>query len=283
MPPAPPTPPPAAGTPAAGMPGSGAVVPRHRRRSRTSQVLPGALADGLLGAVVALALAGGAQAGRPALVAVLVPVQAALALAWLAYVGAPAQLSGALLAGGAGLAGDVLAARRATEVVGALAGVLALCVVAAVAVQLLRRRRLAVTEALAAHVSGVLLCVSPALLVGLCGGNIGRDAAVAGLVGLAAGALVGRPLGVLLRRPALATDRGLAGLLGWAGAAALAAGALLGRDGLLLGAAAGGCAGLTDLAGAGVADRLRALLLGAALPVAAAAPAIYVLGRVLRG
>jgi hypothetical protein len=236
----------------------------------------------VIGAAAAAALAGAAQLGRPGLVALLIPTQFVLAICWLAYVAAPGWIAGTMLAGGAAVAGDLLATRPG-DPSGALAGVVALAVVLAILAALVRRQRTAVADTLAAQISAVLVVIMPATYVALRGQRGGHDAVLVGLLALAGAAVLGRLATALIPVAAWSVPSFVVGVGCWAATGALIGAALRSGDGALLGAAAAGAGGLADLAGAGSPGRRRSLLLGALLPLSIAAPVTYVLGRVMLG
>lgn len=262
-------------------------VPQPPRASPAS--LAGAAFWAAAGALFAIALAGGAQVGRPMLVAFLLPMQLVLALCWLAYVGAPDKLAGLGLASGAAVVADLLAGRSGADMIGTFAGIIAVVVVLAVLAALLRGQRVALTETLAAQVSAVLVVLEPATYVALRGTPGGREALVVSFLALAGAAVLGRMAALLLARPAwlgpvLPPWSRMVTVVGsWAAIGALIGAALRGGDGALIGAAAAGAGGLADLAVAGVAGRRRSLYLGSLLPLSLAAPVVYVLGRTLFG
>ncbi|HVV30762.1 MAG TPA: hypothetical protein VHC41_07760, partial [Mycobacteriales bacterium] len=167
----------------------------------------------LLGAVLGFAACGAAYAGRDSLVAVLWVLQALLVLAWLAFLGVPGRPLGLVIGAGAALAADLLLARQAPNVLGALAGVLGLAFVGEVIVLLAWRHRTRVTDTLAAQTSGVVLACGAACFVALRHAERGRDGAVAGLLALAFGGIAGRLAWLAVRR----SDVGAvsAGLVCW--------------------------------------------------------------------
>lgn len=253
---------------------------------RRAAGLPGspvALVTGAAGAVVALLAAGAAYAGRPLLVALLVLLQLLLAAAWLAWTSTPSRLTGLLLATGAGLVADLLLARRASGgSVGALAGVVGVSVVLGVLAQLADRRRRRVTDTLAAQTSAVLLCCTLACVMALRVGPHGRDAAVAVLIGLAAGGLLSAAVASALRT---ASGRWpmVARAAAWVGAGAGAGAIALGGDGALIGLAAGIAGAVAEVTVSLGAGRRPVPVLAALLPLAMGSPAAYVAGRVLLG
>jgi hypothetical protein len=220
--------------------------------------------------------------GNPLLVVVLLVVQALLATSWLALLTAPSRLLGVVLATGAGLAADLLLARREHDVVGALASVLAIGLVAAVFAQLVSRQHHRVTEILAAHISAILVVSASSCVIALRGTPQGRDAALLCMAVLTVGSVVMRA--VALGVPGSTTvGGGTAGLLLWASVGGAVGAAVLGSEGLVIGLATGVAAAFADLLVVAADGHGRPLLLAALLPLASGAPVSYVLSRVLLG
>jgi hypothetical protein len=256
-----------------------------------------------LSALVVACLIVGVLAGRYVLVGVLIPVQMLLALVWLAVLSTPALWWSALYAVGTAVVADLLMATGPTGV-RRLAGALGVALLLALALQVLRRDpRVALTASLTAGVTATTFAVGLAVLVALRRTGTGRDAALAALVGTGAAILVARSIDAWRTRRILPGGRRRsATAVVVAGGVALLAGAVIGAvvgplgvgDGVTLAAACAAVAlacdvGL-DLARAGLpddrhADRARAALLplSVLLPVALAAPAAYVTGRLLLG
>ena len=223
-----------------------------------------------------------AWAAEGALLGILIPVQVLLAMSWLAVLGAGSRVPGAVLAFGTAVAADLLLTRDDDDVVGSLAGVIAIGFVVAVLYQLASRRRTRVTEVLAAHVSAVLLVSAAACIVAVRGAPQGRDAALLTTLVLAVGSAVARLLALVV--PARASvGRGGVALAVWASLGAGLGAAVLGNDGTLIGLGVGVAAGFADLVVTAAQAQRRALLFAALLPLATASPVAYVLSRVLLG
>jgi len=239
--------------------------------------------------VLALVLVAGTLAladlgGRPVLVVVLWPSQVLLAWLWLGFCAAPSRGRGLAIAATAALVADVVLAARSRPSLGAVAGVLAMGLLAAVLGQLLRANRTRVTDVLAAQVSAVLLVTSASTLVALRVTHSGAHAGATGLVSLAAAAVAAQIGDRRLPSPTFTAGRSVAGVILALGAAAGVGAALQGTHGVVLGAAAGAAGLLADLVVAvGAGTRRLARPLGAVLPLATVAPALYVTSRVLLG
>jgi hypothetical protein len=241
-----------------------------------------------LGVLLALAAAAASRwLPRGWLLVVLVPAQLLLALGWLALTGVPGRLAGIAVAWTAGVVGDVILTVRQGSVLGALAGVIGVAVVATVLGQIVRRERTQVTDVLAAQCSAVVLTVAAAVLAGVRGAPSGREAAATGLLALAVALAAGGLVDVLSVRvwvgPTYA-GRSLVGALLAIGVGAGAGAALHARDGLVLGVVAAALGVLADAVVAIVASGRRlSRLLGAVLPLGAVGPGLYVVTRVLFG
>jgi hypothetical protein len=250
--------------------------------------------------------------------ALLVPVliaQTLLVVGWYAVLGVPGRDLGALLAIAGGFVGDIaMVVRGGDPSLGPLAGVLGPAVAAAIAVQLLRTDgRERVTASLTATVSAVVLSLLAATLLAERGATHGQTVTVVAV--LAAGvatAVLAAPLPAhLAELPAFAAATVLGTLAGLiAGDMNAGEVALLAAVAALMAVAGRRAAGYVawDLAhpapvapvpvpegrAAGRAARRSAarearrsgeaiLVVGSALPVVLAAPASYVLGRLLVG
>jgi hypothetical protein len=260
---------------------------------------PGLLA-GLSLVVVAGALGGLGQIGETPFAAALFVVQVVLALAWTAALdargGAGVVATGVIAAG---VADGLLAADR-HQGVGIVAAVGGVALLVSLLYQLARRPRTAVVGSLGAAGSLVLLEMAASSLLSL--RVIVAEpyaAAAAGLLGMAASGVVARAVDAVIRRPALTpwSSRGIPGVvLGLAAAAGV--GIAWGRGHLPLGGAGVGVRlavigavlavvadAAVDIAGAaeGLDERARSALapLVATLPIAVAAPAVYVAARYL--
>lgn len=254
------------------------------------QLLPGrrAVLPVVLGVLFALAAAGASQwLPRGWLLVVLVPAQLLLALGWLALAGVPCRLAGFAIAATAGVVGDVILTVHRGPVLGSLAGVIGVAVVATVLGQIVRRDRTEVTDVLAAQCSAVLLTVAVSVLAAVRAAPDGREAASAGLLALAVGLAAGGLVDMLAIRvwvgPTYA-GRSLIGLVLAVGLGAGVGAALHAGDGLVLGLVAAALGGLADAVVAVVASGRRvSRLVGAVLPLGFVGPGLYVATRVLFG
>lgn len=258
--------------PAASM-GSSGVPPRPALPT----VVTGLLGAALLGVVLAAV-----PAGNPTFALVVFAVQILLAMSWLALLSAPSRFVGLVLAVGSALAADLLLSRDDDDVVGALAGVIALGLLAAVLAQLAAKQHRRVTEVLAAQVSTILVVCASACVVALRAAPHGYDAALATTALLTAGSLLARALTLVVPRW-ITAGGGAFGVLVWTTVGAVCGGVVLDTDGFLIGLATGAAAGFADLLVAAADAHRRALLLFALLPLASGAPVAYVLSRVLLG
>ncbi|WP_097868098.1 hypothetical protein [Streptomyces sp. rh34] len=243
---------------------------RARAEGRSPIIAPGTQ-PAVLTAVLGLLLAGGAAIGPYALLVPVVLLQAVTAAGWFRLNGMWPARQGIALAFAGGLAADVvlLAAGR-EHGPAALLGTLGVWVLLTVVLQL--RSHAGADE----RMYGLMATVVSASLAVLAGGHLAAvpDAVTVGGVAVAAATLV--------RALPLPGAASLAvALLAGAGAG-LAAGAVtdFGTKGVLLGLAAGGCA----LIGLRVASydypsRFVHMTAGVALPLTAAAPAVYLIGR----
>jgi hypothetical protein len=267
----------------------------------------------LVGPVAAAgAIAGTAFAPRIWLVVPVLAGQVLLVLAWLALLDSPGGLGGFLLALGAAGAADGLLLSAQGPQVSRLLPVAGVGLVVALAHQLTRRPRTGMTASLAGELSAVLLVLAFATLLGLRAATSGAAAVVAVAVGVAAAGVAARLVDLAVRRVPGAlrwvrvSGTGARSWLGLLAGLAAAAGAGYGDGsraagispalGLRLAVVAGllslAAGLLVDLAGSslpvepgGSTDRQRAALPPAhtTLPLALAAPAVYLAGRVLLG
>jgi hypothetical protein len=228
-----------------------------------------------LGGAVALS----AYAGIPVLVLAVALVQAFVAYGWNRTLVVPGSTGALVIAAAAALGSDLLLLRHdESRPLAPLSGVLGLTVVAAFVHQVVRRpHRDRVTASLSATVTLAVAVVLAALYLPAYRDTSGAAALVAAVaLAAAAGALMGGlpapawasvPLG-------LAAGAGVGWLIG--GATHVGSG-----DGGLLGLAAAVLAevALALVRRAAGHDRLSA----AALPIAFAGPAAYILGRILLG
>lgn len=263
--------------------GTGTATAPERARHRGYVVPP---AHSPLVAFVALVgigvLAGGAEAGRPALAAAVLVVQLILGLCWLAVL--QASLATAALVGVAALAGDVLLMRSERATVGSVAGVLGLAMLAAIGSQLFRRRRRDVTSGLAAALSGVVLVLAVSVVLPLrqmpSGTGVALTALVATAVALVGARLVPGPA-LLVRGLSLVVAVGVAARYGattedLSAGAAVAAALAAGAFSLVVDL---GVVRMERLVAARQQPALRPV--AALLPVVAALPAVYVVGWIV--
>ncbi|MFF9567728.1 hypothetical protein [Streptomyces sp. NPDC014685] len=245
---------------------------RARAEGRSPIIAPG-MQPAAITAGLGLLLALGAAIGQYALVVPLVLLQAVTAAGWFRLNGMWPARQGIMLAFAGGLVADValLAAGRENGPA-AILGTLGVWVLLTVVLQL--RSRASADD----RMYGLMATVASAALAVLAAGHLAAvpDAVTAGAIAVAA-AVVVRAL------PLPGPASIVVALLAAAGAGA-AAGTFtdLGTKGALLGLAAGGCA----LIGLRVASydypsRFVHMTAGVALPLTAAAPAVYLLGRVL--
>ncbi|TXS55783.1 hypothetical protein [Streptomyces sp. t39] len=245
---------------------------RARAEGRSPIIPPGVQPAGLT-AVLGLLLAGGAALGPYALLVPLVLLQAVTAAGWFRLNGMWPARQGIALAFAGGLAADAaLLAAGEGHGPAAIIGSLGVWVLLALVLQL--RSHAGADERL----QGLMATIVSAALAILAAGCLAAapDAVVVGGIAVAA-ATVARALplpGAVSVVVALAAGAG----------AGIAAGGLtdLGTKGALLGLAAGGCA----LIGLRVASydypsRFVHMTAGVALPLTAAVPALYLVGRAL--
>ncbi|MFF3629017.1 hypothetical protein [Streptomyces sp. NPDC002164] len=246
---------------------------RARAEGRSPIIPPGIQPAGLT-AVLGLLLALGAAIGSYALLVPLVLLQAVTAAGWFRLNGMWPARQGIALAFAGGIVADValLAAGR-ENAPAAVLGTLGVWVLLTVVLQL--RSHADADE----RMYGLMATTASAALTVLAAGHLAAvpDAVTAGTVAVAAAVLV---RALPLPGPASVAVALLAG----AGAGA-AAGALAGpggTHGALLGLAAGGCA-LIGLRAASYdyPSRFVHMTAGVALPLTAAAPAVYLIGRML--
>ncbi|WP_267242761.1 hypothetical protein [Streptomyces sp. PR69] len=245
---------------------------RARAEGRSPIIPPGIQPAGLT-ALLGLLLAGGAALGTYGLLLPLVLLQAVTAAGWFRLNGMWPARQGIALAFAGGLAADaaLLAVGRA-HATAAITGTLGVWVLLTLVLQL--RSRAGADE----RVYGLMATVASAALTILAAGHLAAEtrAVAIGALAVAAAALTRA-----LPLPGVASV--VVSLLAAAGAG-IAVGGLAGAggDGALLGLAAGGCA-LIGLRAASYdyPSRFVHFTAGVALPLTAAAPAVYVLGRAL--
>jgi len=271
------------------------------RESVAVRRTPGAKLVGVGGGLVAAGLAGMSLVGIGPLTGAVFAVQVVLALAWLAAIDLPGGGGAFVLCLLAAGTVDGLVGTASAPDIGRGAGVLGAGVAVCLLYQLARRPRVDVTRSLAGTLAGFVFVLSvaayPALLV-----EVDGDLAVAAaLFGTGAALAAGRVIDALVPRPAVVrgSRRGVAGaavglavavLVGWAYGAGHDS---LGTDvAVRLAGVTALIAVIADIAVDAVLcadppadDRARSALppLGLLLPVALAAPAAYVAGRILLG
>lgn len=229
------------------------------------------------GALIAAVLAGAAGAGRPVLLVGVAAAQAGLGWGWLSRAAVGLRLPSAALVGAVAVAGDLLVVARPTAGLGRLAGLTGGAVVATLLDQLIRRERSQLTDSLLHTGSAAVLVVALATPLAVPSGGTARAALVAGFVGMAA-ALVVPGIARSLSAPAVGAVGVLAGGAGGATYGLFASGLSVGA-GLATGAGTGALA----VAGWLAARSARSGPAEALLPLALAAPAAYVAGRLLGG
>ncbi|MBD9731168.1 hypothetical protein IGX29_04920, partial [Streptomyces sp. H28] len=242
---------------------------RARAEGRSPVIEPG-MQPAALTALLGLLLAGGAALGTYALLVPLIALQGLTAAGWFRLNGMWPARQGIALGFLGALAADValLASDRSP---GAILGTLGVWVLLSLVLQL--RSHADPDE----RMYGLMATVAAAALAILAGGHLAADAdAVTVGAGATAVAMVVRALP--LPTPASVA----AALLAAAGAgAALGAAAGPGASGALLGAGVAACALIGHrVASYDYPSRFVHFTAGVALPLAAAAPAVYVLGRV---
>ncbi|MGW8887248.1 hypothetical protein [Streptomyces sp. NPDC055749] len=245
---------------------------RARAEGRSPIIAPGMQPAGIT-AGLGLLLALGAAIGPYALLVPLVLLQAVTAAGWFRLNGMWPARQGIALAFMGGLAADValLAAGR-ENAAAALLGTLGVWVLLTVVLQL--RSHAGADE----RMSGLMATVVSAALAVLAAGHLAAipDAVTVGGVAVAA-AVLARAL------PLPGAASVVVALLAAAGAGVAVGGFTdFGSKGALLGLAAGGCA----LIGLRVASydypsRFVHMTAGVALPLTAAAPAVYLIGRAI--
>ncbi|MFD6314145.1 hypothetical protein [Streptomyces nigra] len=243
---------------------------RARLEGRSPIIEPGVQPAGLT-ALLGLLLAGAAAIGPYALVVPLVALQAVTAAGWFRLNGMWPARQGIALAFAGALTADValLASGRTPA---AILGTLGVWVLLALVLQL--RSHADPDE----RMYGLMATVASAALAIVASGYLAShgDAVTVGAASVA--------VAVLVRALPLPTPASVAvSLLAAAGAGALA-GALtgLGSAGALLGAGAAVCALIGHrVASYDYPSRFVHFTAGVALPLAAAAPAVYLLGRAL--
>ncbi|MFD8921715.1 hypothetical protein ACFV0Y_28415 [Streptomyces sp. NPDC059569] len=245
---------------------------RARAEGRSPIIPPGIQPAGLT-ALLGLLLAGGAAIGPYGLLVPLVLLQAVTAAGWFRLNGMWPARQGIALAFLGGLTADVVLLVAGREnAPAAIIGTLGVWVLLVVVLQL--RSRASADE----RMTGLMATVASAALAILATGQLAAapDAVAVGGVAVAA-ATVARAL------PLPGFVSVVVALLAGAGAGIVAGGMTdLGSQGALLGLGAGVCA-LVGLRAASYdyPSRFVHMTAGVALPLTAAAPAVYLLGRML--
>ncbi|MEU9531171.1 MULTISPECIES: chromosomal replication initiator protein DnaA [Streptomyces] len=245
---------------------------RARAEGRSPVIAPG-IQPAAITAVLGLLLALGAAIGSYALAVPLMLLQAVTAAGWFRLNGMWPARQGIALAFAGGLVADValLAAGR-EHGPAAIIGTLGVWVLLTVVLQL--RSHAGADE----RMQGLMATVASTALAVLAAGHLAAvpDAVTVGAVAVAGAVLVRAlplpwPVSV---GAALAVAAGAGALAGAAGD--------LGAKGALLGLAAGVCAVIgLRVASYDYPSRFVHMTAGVALPLTAAAPAVYLLGRVL--
>ncbi|MGX1886415.1 hypothetical protein [Streptomyces sp. NPDC055287] len=245
---------------------------RARAEGRSPIIAPG-MQPAALTAVLALLLAGAAAVGQYALVVPLVLLQAVTAAGWFRLNGMWPARQGIALAFLGGVTADIaLLAVDAAHAPAAIIGTLGVWVLLTLVLQL--RNRASADE----RMYGLTATVTSAALAVIAAGHLAAapEAVTVGGVAVA--------VAVLARALPLSGIASVAVALLAAAGAGIAAGGMtdLGAQGALLGLAAGVCA----LVGLRVASydypsRFVHMTAGVALPLTAAAPAVYLIGRAI--
>ncbi|MGV9450008.1 hypothetical protein [Streptomyces sp. NPDC003635] len=243
---------------------------RARLEGRSPIIEPG-MQPAALTALLGLLLSGAAAIGEYALLVPLVLLQAVTAAGWFRLNGMWPARQGIALAFAGALTADValLVADRAPS---AILGTLGVWVLLSLVLQL--RSHADPDE----RMYGLMATVASAALSIVAAGHLAAEADAV-TVGAAAVAVA-----VLARALPLPTPASVIVSLLAAAGAGIAVGALtdVGPEGALLGAAAAGCALIGHrVASYDYPSRFVHFTAGVALPLAAAAPAVYVLGRAL--
>ncbi|MEV0988078.1 hypothetical protein [Streptomyces sp. NPDC049949] len=250
-----------------------AVDPAQARAEGRSPIIDPGPQPAILTAALGLLLAGAAAVGDFALLAPLIVLQGLTAAGWFRLNGMwPARQGIALAFLGALVADAAVLAVDDTYGPGAIIGTLGAWVLLTLVLQL--RSHADPDE----RMYGLMASVTSAALAIVCAGYLAADSAAVG-VGAAAVAVA-----VFTRALPLPTPASVGVSLAAATGAGIAVGGLtsVGVGGALLGLAAGVCA----LIGLRVAaydypSKFVHMTAGVALPLAAAAPAVYLIGRVV--
>ncbi|MGW6397427.1 hypothetical protein [Streptomyces sp. NPDC055134] len=245
---------------------------RARAEGRSPIMEPG-MQPAALTALLGLLLAGGAAVGQYALLVPLVLLQAVTAAGWFRLNGMWPARQGIALAFAGGLAADAaLLVTGRENAPAAILGTLGVWVLLTLVLQL--RSHAAPDE----RMYGLMATVASAALAIVATGHLAADPDAV-TVGAAAVAVA-----VLARALPLPTPASVAVALLAAAGAGIAAGGMtdMGSKGALLGLGAGVCALIGHrVASYDYPSRFVHMTAGVALPLAAAAPAVYLLGRVV--
>ncbi|WP_406105620.1 hypothetical protein OG698_25400 [Streptomyces sp. NBC_01003] len=245
---------------------------RARAEGRSPIIEPG-MQPAALTALLGLLLAGGAAVGQYALLVPLVLLQAVTAAGWFRLNGMWPARQGIALAFAGGLAADAaLLVTGREHAPAAILGTLGVWVLLTLVLQL--RSHAAPDE----RMYGLMATVASAALAIVATGHLAADpdAVTVGAVAVA--------VAVLARALPLPTPASVAVALLAAAGAGIAAGGVtdMGSKGALLGLGAGVCALIGHrVASYDYPSRFVHMTAGVALPLAAAAPAVYLLGRVV--
>ncbi|CAM5494769.1 hypothetical protein SAVIM338S_03498 [Streptomyces avidinii] len=250
-----------------------AVDPAQARAEGRSPIIDPGPQAAILTAVLGLVIAAAAALGELALLAPLIALQGLTAAGWFRLNGMwPARQGIALAFAGAVVADVAVVAVDDAYGPGAIIGTLGAWVLLTLVLQL--RSRAEPDE----RMYGLMASVASAALAIVCAGYLtaGASAATVGAVAVA--------VAVFARALPLPTAASVGVSLAAAAGAGIAVGGLtsVGAGGALIGLAAGACA----LIGLRVAaydypSKFVHMTAGVALPLAAAAPAVYLIGRVV--
>ncbi|TGB12699.1 hypothetical protein [Streptomyces sp. MZ04] len=253
---------------------------RARAEGRSPIIEPGIQPAGIT-AVLGLLLAGGAAIGQYALLVPLIVLQAVTAAGWFRLNGMWPARQGIALAFLGGVVADVaLLATGKENAPAAILGTLGVWVLLVLVLQL--RSRASADE----RMYGLMATVASAALAIIAAGHLAAadDAVTVGAIAVA--------VAVLARALPLPTAASVVVALLAAAGAGIAVGGMTalsdsgsaagGSKGALLGLGAGVCALIGHrVASYDYPSRFVHMTAGVALPLAAAAPAVYVLGRVI--
>lgn len=256
-----------------------AAVPAAGQRTGSPIIAPG-MQPAALTAVLALLIAGGAVVGRPGLALVVAVLQGVTAAGWFRLNGMWPARQGIVLAFLAGVTADIaLLATDGDDVPAVVVGTLGTWLLLVLVLQMRHRgttdERL---SSLTATSASTLMTVLATGFLAVAWTPGGSDPVVVGAVAVAVATLARA-----LPLPGAASV--VVAVLAAAGSG-IVTGRLtdLGTQGALLGLAAGACAVIgLRVASYDFPSRFVHFTAGVALPLTAAAPVVYVLGRVLTG